>query len=747
MFNSPNKLVLCATSNSLLAGLWRAGKLQGSQAFNNDEAGHEAFATFLSQYKTTPVYLMADAVEEDYRLESIPHATGAARNELITRKLNQFYRGLEYRTAHFVNRETDKRKDDKFLFVALNNADFLQAWVNLIQEAKVQLAGIYLLPMLSQVIVKQLKLMAPHILLCEKLSSGLRQTYLHNGRLRMSRLVPNVPTEESQLAYFYLVETEKTRLYLMSQRFITRETPLNLVLASLDGTTEHISRGISQEQNLECTDVNLSQITKSLNLNSSLIEQMPELLHMHLLASGQAVDNLAPEALTKEYDLGKLKRNIKLAALGIGVLGLATAGGILMQGMSYQSSLKEATQDTQMQQRRYDEAAKNFPVTTISADDLKVAVELDKTIATYPKSPRRTMQVVSQALEQVPEIQLDRLRWALTSDMSIKDDDKLISLPANTATTTSGTFTADLTKLYELAYVTAEISDFKGDYRSALNSVHKFVEKLKANPQVAAIEVLQEPVNVSSFVNLQGTTTDEQATQTQPALFKLKVILNAPEASADRSEIAMKLEKKDWQRLQIPIAVLVVVVLAIIGLCAMALKFSGEQEAAMKQQQNLLNSAKQRFQSSGIEKETITEYLPKYQTLINKGFVGEERRLEWVDELRKQHQQNKLFSIKYSIGLQEAYKPSFATSMGGFVLNRSVMTVDLDMLHEEDILKLTEGLSQKDKEVFMLRDCEITRFNAGGALSTQLIANLHAKCELDWLTLREPLPIQAATTP
>lgn len=526
----PNKLVLCATSQSLLAGFWRADKLQGSQAFNNDAAGHEAFSKFLKQYISTPVYLLADAVEEDYRLERVPHTTGAAKKELISRKLNQFYRGLEYRTAHFVNRDTTKRKDDKYLFVALNNADFLQEWVNIVQEAKVQLVGIYLLPMLSQVLVKQLKLMAPHILLCEKLSSGLRQTYFHNGRLRMSRLVPNVPTAANQLGYFYLVETEKTRLYLISQRFITRETPLNLVLASLDGSTEHISQGISQEQGIECSDVNLSQITKSLNLPTKLIEQMPELLHMHLLASGHLVDNLAPAVLTKEYDFGKLKQNIKVAALVLGTLGMFAACGMLLQGLSFKSDLKDAIQDTILQQRRYEEAAKNFPVTTIGAEDLKAAVELDKTISIYPKSPRRMMQVVSAALEQVPEVQLDRMRWVLTNDMNIKDDDKLISLPS-TNLPASTAFAANATKLYELAYVTAEISGFTGDYRAAISSVQKFVEMLKLDQNVTAVEVLQEPVNVSSFVNLQGSTTDEQATQTQPALFKLKVILKAPEAS------------------------------------------------------------------------------------------------------------------------------------------------------------------------------------------------------------------------
>jgi hypothetical protein len=205
----------------------------------------------------------------------------------------------------------------------------------------------------------------------------------------------------------------------------------------------------------------------------------------------------------------------------------------------------------------------------------------------------------------------------------------------------------------------------------------------------------------------------------------------------------MKLEKQDWRKLQTILIVLATVVVAVLALIVFAQYYGSQQQQAMQSQQNLLNSAKQRYQSSGIEKETITEYLPRYQALINKGFVGEERRLEWVDELRNQHQNHRLFSIKYSIGLQEPYNPSFLSNVGGFVLNRSVMKLDLDMLHEEDILRLTEALSGKDREVFMLRDCEITRLNAGGTFSKQLIANLHAKCELDWLTLREPGSIQA----
>lgn len=527
-----NKLVFCATSHHLLAGLWHGTKLQGSQLFVNDEAGQAAFAQFLSQYPETPVYLMADAVEEDYRLESLPHASGAARQELVERKLNQYYRGLEYRTAHFINREPDKRRDDRFLFVALNNAEFLQTWVKILISAEALLVGIYLLPMLSQVLVRQLKIMSSHILLCEKLSSGLRQTYLHNGRLRMSRLVSNVPTVANQLSYFYLVETEKTRLYLVSQRFISRDTPLNLVFTSVEGDTQQISSGISQEQGLECTDVDLAPIVRNLGLPVKQVQQIPELLHMQLLASGHRVDNLAPSHLIKQYQLGRIQQVIKTITLAVTVLGFMIAGWMLKQALDYRTEYVNAKQDTSIQQHHYDEVAKNFPQTLISATDLQTAVELDKKIASYPKSPRRVMQVISAAMEKSPEIQLNRLRWLLTHDVNIVDDDKslIVSTPVNTPQT-SAQVNTDPTQLMELGFLTAEIAGFTGDYRSALDSMNRFVAQLKADPKVAIVEILQAPVNVSSYVDLQGSTTDEQSTQRQPAIFKLKVILKPVEKS------------------------------------------------------------------------------------------------------------------------------------------------------------------------------------------------------------------------
>ena len=533
------KIVLCATANSLLAGVWVAGKLQGSQSFANNQDGHAAFAEFLQQYPSTPVYLMADAVEEDYRLESMPHTSGAAKRELIARKLNQFYRGLYYRTAHFVSRDKDKRRDDNYLFVALNNDEFIEGWINVIQSLNVQLVGIYLLPMLSKQLIKQFKLTAPNILLCEKLSSGLRQTYFHHGSLRMSRLVANVPEDASKLAYFYLVETEKTRMYLMSKRFISLDTRVGLALVSADGSTRHISQAISHEQGVDCLDINLSEMAKSLGLSVDLIQKMPELLHMQLLANGNLTDNLAPEKLTRSFQLSQFGKAIKIAIVAVGVLGLLSSAWMFIQGLDHQSAYKRAVQDTALQQYLYDGVAKNFPATPIGANDLKVAVDLDQAIANYPKSPRRMMQVLSAALDKpgpdsLDNIQLDRLRWVLSNDLNIRDEDKFMPVPGTSAavktqvnpTVMSSTNPAALN---EIGFMTAEISGFTGDYRAALNSVNRYVANLKADPRVASVDVMQEPVNVSSFADLQGSTTDELSMQKQPAFFKLRVILKPAE--------------------------------------------------------------------------------------------------------------------------------------------------------------------------------------------------------------------------
>jgi hypothetical protein len=199
----------------------------------------------------------------------------------------------------------------------------------------------------------------------------------------------------------------------------------------------------------------------------------------------------------------------------------------------------------------------------------------------------------------------------------------------------------------------------------------------------------------------------------------------------------MILTQQDWRKLRFPILAFGGALVVIGLLVSLADQYRTKNETALQTQQNLLDQARSKFQSSGMEKETIMQYLPIYNDLLANGFVGEERRIEWIERLRQIHAQHKLFSIDYSIGLQEDYKPSFLTNLGSFVLHRSTMKLNMDMLHEGDLINLLDGLHEQTSP-FIVRECEISRPVGAVVNSKNLVSNLKASCEIDWLTLRDP---------
>ena len=522
-----HQIILCANAKQLVAGVWHADQLQHSERFLNTTEGHAAFEQFLQNNADTKVLLITNAVEEDYRVESLPHTTGAAKKELINRKLEQFYRGINYRTAHFIMREKDKRKDDRYLFVALNNDDFLQDWVRILQETESQLVGVYVLPMLSRYLVKEFKISAPHILLSEMLSSGLRQTYLHNGRLRMSRLIPNVPTDSKQLSYFYSVETQKTRLYLMSKRLISRDTVLNVQLASMqDNGFQSVQDSFQHEADFECEVMPLAAFVQSQQLSPAAVNKMPELLHMQLLASGLQVDNLAPESLTKVFRLRRVSTLIKTITLILAISAVLFSLWFLYESLQLQNEIKNTEQATKLEQLKYNAVAAEFPKASLSAINLKKAVEINGSLTQLPKSPRALMLVLSDALLQIPAIKLNHLHWQQSQLDALRAKHGLTDIhPANTS---------NEQQLVTSGFIKADIQPFNGDYREANSLVNQLASSLQQDERVAAVKVLQLPTNQQSYSDLSGNTNDNQANPlaTAAASFQLLLILTQ-EASMD----------------------------------------------------------------------------------------------------------------------------------------------------------------------------------------------------------------------
>jgi hypothetical protein len=247
---------------------------------------------------------------------------------------------------------------------------------------------------------------------------------------------------------------------------------------------------------------------------------------MQLLANGNVPDNLAPVTFSKVHNLNNIRRRINIATGFVATIGVILAAFYAWQGNEQKEQLQFIMAQTRSQTQQYDDVSKDFPTTPIPSTELKIAAELAQNIKQNDHSPRELMQVLSVALEDSPEISLSRIRWVQTSDKEVKDEDGIAKAEQSQGGQAVASTGLDPTKLIQIGFVNAEIKSFNGDYRAALSTVNKFATRLRENLAVQEVKVLQEPVNVSSFANLQGSTTDETATtERPPAIFKLEIIL------------------------------------------------------------------------------------------------------------------------------------------------------------------------------------------------------------------------------
>jgi hypothetical protein len=192
----------------------------------------------------------------------------------------------------------------------------------------------------------------------------------------------------------------------------------------------------------------------------------------------------------------------------------------------------------------------------------------------------------------------------------------------------------------------------------------------------------------------------------------------------------------DLEALKKPLLTLFAVAMIGIGAIYYTRYLLLEAVHAFDQQQQQLQEARTRLQKSGEEKATIIRYIDSYRYLQQLGFVGNEPRIDWINGLRLTNQQMKLFGIAYQISAQQSYPYASELDPGQFDLHQSVMKISLGLLHEGDLMEFLSTLAKQNAGVFSVNQCLLTRAATGGI---RYQPNLHAECELSWITITPPL--------
>ncbi len=173
-----------------------------------------------------------------------------------------------------------------------------------------------------------------------------------------------------------------------------------------------------------------------------------------------------------------------------------------------------------------------------------------------------------------------------------------------------------------------------------------------------------------------------------------------------------------------------IVVLAIGGSAVFfSQKMATDAQKARNTAQQQLNDARNKLNAARDDQANMAAYTQEYSTIQRRGIIGEEQRLNLIEGLDNLRRRNRVLDFKYAISPQQPYKPEPALDSGNFDLKISNMTLQFELLHEEQLINFFDSLRRDMNGWFILEKCSLEP-------SANAAAQLKADCAGGWLTLK-----------
>jgi len=186
------------------------------------------------------------------------------------------------------------------------------------------------------------------------------------------------------------------------------------------------------------------------------------------------------------------------------------------------------------------------------------------------------------------------------------------------------------------------------------------------------------------------------------------------------------------------------VLMLAIGAASVVAALDRQAAAEREQRAAAAESAafEQKLQRVSDEEKEIKLKASLFGELQTRGIIGEERRLDWVELLKDIRDELQLIDLHYEISPQRPLDGGEPAASAGksdataFRFYASSMQLRLQLLHEEDLIRLLEALQQRAQALIQLKHCSLSRLPRNSAERAASAAQLQAECQIDWITVR-----------
>jgi hypothetical protein len=400
--------LLNLSSQGMLAYSLRKGAITLDEHFIETDSGRDAFRSYLREHRSIPFRLLVDLPDEGFREEAIPPSRGADRRTIIERRLAQSAGATPYAAAVSLGKQHSGRRNEVLMLATLTRPGHLAPWLDVCVDAGTLLQQITSPPFLLGPLLKSLRLHQGRHLLFTLGSGGLRQTYFDAGQLQFSRLTASLSPGEAAAICFD--EAYKVRHYLSSGTRPAAEAQFHVLIPNQDIPAFEARRMAGGDVPINIVDLSRLEIEHGV-LSSHPNDSTCDVLLLHLMAKGLSPAQFAPVQLLAPYRLWQWRRQLKR-------FGSAVFGCCLASALAYGLLGWDATEEAQAQeyrnqeaQRRYQALLQTLPSLPVPIDEVRAVSAGMRALQATSRVPEASFRLLSHALDEVPEVELDRIEW------------------------------------------------------------------------------------------------------------------------------------------------------------------------------------------------------------------------------------------------------------------------------------------------------------------------------------------------
>ena len=511
--------VLLIEANGVTLLRWQRGSLRLFAQYSQSAEDFVRFENLLHTESKVPFIIVMDCIEEDFRLESFAHVTGADRVKMLERKLSFAFRSTPYKIARVVGREKDGRKDDRVLLTALTKPELVDPWIARILKEKLAILCVTSAAYMMELLAVSLQLKSlPHVLLVNiEAGTGMRQTYLQKGRVIFSRLTPITERNQDDMQGMLQQQSVQTRKYLERIKQIPYDTLLPVhVLAFHELNFEPAEAATS-----DLLSFKVSQVEALVPNESLLLEDLaPGPLSVSLVQAmrGKGLNNVYAQPAQRRFHLlNNMTKAMYASAATILLSVVVFVAPTISETISLWEQEADTLQRTQPLMQQYEQLRASFPETPIESSTMALVAETHDLLLSQVHDPQEMLQAIGSVLLTIPRIKLSEIEWELLPLPPTPEE--LAAFGGFTESTLSPLQTAVLAGRTELkATVSGSVLGAE-DFRTAREDMLSFISQLETSHGYR-INQLEMPIEVRADIAVTTLVGDDEVS----ARFLLEVI-------------------------------------------------------------------------------------------------------------------------------------------------------------------------------------------------------------------------------